>query len=82
MRTTYTAAEARSEFAEILNIVAYQKTPITIERHGQPIATIVPVVSDAMPTDVSALIPKYFGMWKDTPWAETVGKPSRYFRKR
>lgn len=45
--TPYSIAEARENFSEIINRVAFGGERIVITRHGKPIAAIVPV-SDAV----------------------------------
>lgn len=37
------ATEARQEFAETLNRVAYGKDRVIVHRHGKPIAALVPI---------------------------------------
>lgn len=43
MTTTITTAEARKNFAEIVNKVAYGKEPIVLTRRGQKIAALVSI---------------------------------------
>lgn len=75
--TTYSIADARRDFAEIVSRVSFAGETVTIKRYGTPVARIIPIV-----TNVSEeIINKYFGVWKREPWAKTVGKPSRKFRK-
>ena len=38
-----TASEARADFAEIVNKVAFRGERITLHRHGKDVAAIVPV---------------------------------------
>lgn len=77
MKTLYSVADARNEWAEIVNIVAYSGTPITVEKYGKPVVKIVP----ADKKDISA-VDKWAGIWKHKKWAAKVGKPSRFFRNR
>lgn len=41
MSTTITTADARKNFADIINKVAYGKEPIVLTRRGQEIAALV-----------------------------------------
>ncbi len=41
MTTTITTAEARKNFADIVNKVAYGKEPIVLTRRGQEVAALV-----------------------------------------
>ena len=82
MKTTYSAAEARSNFSEILSQVAFAKSSVIIKRYGEPIAKIMPADKKASNRDVNKIIDKYYGIWENKSWAENIGKPSRYFRKR
>lgn len=76
--TTYSVGDARAAFADILNRVAYSGETVTIVKYGEPVAKVVPI----SPKITDETINKYFGMWKNAPWAKYVGKPSRRFRKR
>jgi len=40
---TLNAARARERFAEALNRVGYAKERVVIERHGKPVAALVPI---------------------------------------
>lgn len=75
--TSYSVAEARSAFADILNRVAYSGEIVTIVKYGEPVARITPIIPKISQETINA----YFGMWKDKPWARDIGKPSRRFRK-
>lgn len=75
--TTYSVGDARSAFAEILNRVAYSGEVVTIVKHGEPMVRVIPARSSVS----SEAFAKYFGIWRDKPWAKTVGKASRRFRK-
>lgn len=77
MKTSYSVAEARNEWAEIVNIVAYSGTVITVEKYGKPMVKVVPAVKK----DASA-VDRWAGIWKHKKWAAKVGKPSRFFRNR
>ena len=43
MNSTYTASDARNEFSEILSAVLFRGETVTIERHGRPVAKVIPV---------------------------------------
>ena len=43
MVTTITTAEARKNFADIVNKVAYGKEPIVLTRRGQEVAALVSI---------------------------------------
>lgn len=43
MKTTITTADARREFGEILNRVAYGKERITVTRRGKELAVVIPI---------------------------------------
>lgn len=77
MKTVYSVADARENFAEILNTAALAGMPVTVEKYGRPWVR----VSKVKAKDVS-LVDKWAGIWKGKKWAEKVGKPSRHFRKR
>lgn len=79
MKTVYSVAEARENFAEILNLVAYSGSTVTVEKYGKPVMKMVPIERARPSVDV---VKKYAGIWKGKKWAAKVGKPSRYFRKR
>lgn len=75
--TTYSVADARAEFADILNRVAYSGEVVTIIKYGEPVVRMIPVRSSLSTTAIA----KYFGIWRDKAWAKSVGKPSRRFGK-
>lgn len=39
----YNITKARADFAEIINLAAYGKETILLEKHGKPVAAVVPV---------------------------------------
>ncbi|MEK7111223.1 MAG: type II toxin-antitoxin system Phd/YefM family antitoxin [Patescibacteria group bacterium] len=82
MNSTYTASDARNEFSEILSAVLFRGETVTIERHGRPVAKVIPVKGEPGKKDVAGMVKKYFGAWRGKKWASTIGKPSRYFRPR
>lgn len=75
--STYSVGDARSAFAEILNRVAFSGEVVTIVKHGEPMVRVIPARN---PFSAKAFA-KYFGIWRDKPWAKSIGKPSRRFRK-
>lgn len=82
MNSTYTASDARNEFSGILSAVLFRGETVTIERHGRPVAKVIPVKGESGKKDMAGIIKKHFGAWKRKRWAVAVGKPSRYFRPR
>lgn len=76
--TSYSVGDARAAFADILNRVAYSGETVTIMKHGEPVARIIPVI----PKISEETVNKYFGIWKHESWAKNLGKPSRRFRRR
>ena len=77
MKTLYSVAEARNEWAEIVNTVAYSGAVVTVEKYGKPIVKVIPVVKKD-----SSAVDRWAGIWKNKKWAAKVGKPSRIFRNR
>jgi prevent-host-death family protein len=43
MTTTVSTSKARDDFAEMINQVAYRGERIVLDRHGKPIAAIIPI---------------------------------------
>jgi hypothetical protein len=80
MTKVYSAAKAREEFADILNMVGFMGIPVVIERYGEPLVKILP--ADIKKKNYEELVEKYFGIWEGKKWAKDIGKSSRYFRKR
>lgn len=75
--TVYSVGDARAEFADILNRVAYSGEIVTIVKRGAPMVRVIPARSAV----TAEKIAKYFGIWRNKTWAKSIGKPSRYFRK-
>ena len=75
--TSYSVADARVAFADILNRVAYTGEVVTILKYGEPVARMIPVRSSLSTITMA----KYFGMWRGKSWAKSVGKESRRIRK-
>ncbi len=82
MNTTYTASDARNEFSEILSAVLFRGETVTIERHGRPVAEVIPIKGKPEKKDVAGMVKKYFSAWKGKKWAAAIGGQSRYFRAR
>jgi prevent-host-death family protein len=43
MATTVSTSKARVDFAEMINQVAYRGERVVLDRHGKPIAAIIPI---------------------------------------
>jgi prevent-host-death family protein len=43
MATTVSTSKARIDFAETINLVAYQGERVVLDRRGKPIAAIIPI---------------------------------------
>ena len=43
MATTVSTSKARVDFAEVINQVAYRGERVVLDRHGKPIAAIIPI---------------------------------------
>lgn len=43
MATTFSTSKARIDFAEMINLVAYRGERVVLDRHGKPIAAIIPI---------------------------------------
>jgi prevent-host-death family protein len=43
MTTTVSTSKARDDFAEMINQVAYRGERVVLDRHGKPIAAIIPI---------------------------------------
>lgn len=79
MRNTYlSSTELKRKTAKILNMVAYGKIVAVIERYGEPIAKIIPVVPFGKDEDLEKKIKNHFGAIPDLPDVSRA----RYFRKR
>ena len=79
---TISATELKKNTSEVLNRVFYEKITAIVKRHGKPYAKIVPPEHTHTGENLDKLLKKYYGIWKDEPWAKNIGKKSRYFRKR
>ncbi|OGY28101.1 MAG: hypothetical protein A2802_00420 [Candidatus Woykebacteria bacterium RIFCSPHIGHO2_01_FULL_43_29] len=76
---TIPATELKRNTAEILNIVAYGNTVAIIERHGEAIAKVVPVVGgNRTKKEWEEILEKSFGSMPNFPEVDK----KRYFRKR
>ncbi|MEK9201162.1 MAG: type II toxin-antitoxin system prevent-host-death family antitoxin [Patescibacteria group bacterium] len=79
MKTTYSVADARDDFAEVINRVAYSGEMITIEKYGKPVVVLSPVKVERPSTD---MVKKYAGIWAGEKWADKIGKPSRNLNRK
>jgi prevent-host-death family protein len=43
MTTTVSTSKARDDFAEMINQVAYRGERVVLDRHGKPVAAIIPI---------------------------------------
>lgn len=83
MNTTYiSATDLKKNISEVLNRVYYEKQVTIVKRHNEPIAKIVPVERTKTKEDIAKILDKYYGIWKDEPWAKDIGRKSRHFRNR
>ena len=53
--TAVTASEARTRFAEILNMVGYGKERVLIEKHSRPVAALVSIEELSLLDDLLAV---------------------------
>ena len=72
------STELKRNTAEILNLVAFGKVVAIIERYGEPLVKIMPVLSSEKKPDLEGKLKKYFGAIPDFPSVSKL----RYFRKR
>ena len=79
---TISATELKKNTSEVLNKVFYEKVTAIVERHGKPFAKIIPADRTQTAENIDKLLKKYYGIWKNEPWAKDIGRKSRYFRKR
>lgn len=79
MKSTYlSSTKLKRKTAEILNMVAYGEVIAIIERYGEPLVKIVPIVPSEKGINVEKKLKKYFGAIPNFP---DVSK-KRHFRKR
>lgn len=79
MKTTHlSSTELKRNTAEILNLVAFGKAVAIIERYGEPLVRITPIVSSKKKAELGERLKKYFGAIPDFPSVSKL----RYFRKR
>lgn len=76
--THISATQLKNDTAVVLNTVFFNKTVITIEKYGKPIAQLIPVIVDAKKQSVEAAIDDTFGALSDFPQVSAM----RAFRKR
>ena len=43
MITTISATELKNKLSEVLNSVYYNQTTVIVEKHGKPVARIIPI---------------------------------------
>lgn len=78
--TTVSAYEARRNFGEILNRVAYKGESVVVERHGRPLAEIRPAKKTVKKKPSrDELIKKYAGIW-DNEDGRRIEKAMKEFR--
>ncbi len=83
MNTSFiSATDLKKNISDVLNRVYYEKKITIVKRHNEPIAKIVPLEKTEAKKDISAILDKYYGIWKDESWAKDIGRRSRHFRKR
>lgn len=79
MKTTrVSSTDLKLNTAEILNMVAYGGHEMVVERYGEELVRISPIVKKTKRKDYKKIIDKYFGALPDFP---DVTK-DRYFRER
>lgn len=64
---TISATELKNKISEVLNSVYYNKSVTIIEKHGKPIAKIVPVEDASKKTDLKTALNRTFGSLPDFP---------------
>lgn len=74
----FSATELKRKTAEIINEVVFARREAIIERHGRPVARIIPVIKLETVKSKTAILKKYFGSIKDFPAVNKL----RYFRRR
>lgn len=68
MITTISATELKNRVSEVLNEVAFKGNIAVIERHGKPIAEIIPVKKSRMNReDIKKALDATFGILPDFP---------------
>lgn len=77
MANTVSATDLKNKIADVLNRVVYAGSETIIERHGKPIAKIVPIEKPSK-EDIKKTLDRLFGSMPDFPDV----KRSRYFRRR
>ncbi|MBI2314793.1 type II toxin-antitoxin system Phd/YefM family antitoxin [Candidatus Daviesbacteria bacterium] len=66
---TISATELKNKLSEVLNSVYYSENVAVIEKHGKPIARIVPVEGSKkmMRKDIKRVLDETFGILPDFP---------------
>ena len=62
-----TASDLKLKTAEILNMVAYGGTEAIVERYGEKLVKIVPIMLPNTKKDYKSLVSKYYGSMPDFP---------------
>lgn len=79
MKTTYiSSTDLKNKTAEILNLVSFGGVEAIIERHGRPLAKILPFKEEEKKRNLKENLRKYFGAIADFP---QVFK-NRYFKRK
>jgi len=66
MANTVSATDLKNKIADVLNRVVYTGSETIVERHGKPIARIVPVEKKSE-ENIARVIDRYFGSLPDFP---------------
>lgn len=68
MINTISATELKNKLSEVLNSVYYNETVTVVEKHGKPIAEIVPIKKSKLSsTDIKKALDATFGILPDFP---------------
>lgn len=68
MTTVISATDLKNRSSEILNEVHFKRTEVTVERHGKPIAKLVPVSDElARRARIEQALKETFGILPDFP---------------
>jgi len=76
---TVTATDFRTNAADILNRVMYEKRVIRIERHGKAVAKIMPI-EDAPTISIKDRLMKSYGALPDFPDVKNFRRNKRHWR--
>lgn len=67
MTTIISATKLKSKISEVLNSVHYNKNIAIVERHGKPIAKIIPIDEGVKKNDLKLALDRTFGSIPDFP---------------